>query len=215
MTRYPVATCEQRAHFRHGPVHAITAILQAHPHCGGRTPLVQAAPGVANRSKAATAHAMWRRRRCMRRANSRALTRIRSGAVDQAFVAGSFPGERVCLSDRPEKIRNERPHRPSALSCLSPYRTAAMKKKARTCVRALLSSNRCGALTRRQDQRAAIFQSFAISANFGSLIASNAFCAPALSPLRFSAMPSSICALSASDRPPFAMAFCSVGTALA
>ena len=39
----------------------------------------------------------------MRRANSRALTRIRPGAVDQAFVPGPFSGERVCLSARPRK----------------------------------------------------------------------------------------------------------------
>jgi len=28
--------------------------------------------------------------------------------------SGSSPGERVCVSARPEKTRNERPHRPSA-----------------------------------------------------------------------------------------------------
>ena len=123
---------------------------------------------------------------------------------------GSSPGERVCLSARPEKTRNERPHRTRVKS----GNDSANRNGAQTCARALFSRH-CDALARRLDQRAAIFQSFAISANFGSLTPSNAFCAPAFSPLRFSAMPSSISALSASDRPPLAMAFCSAAEAFA
>ncbi len=65
----------------------------------------------------------------------------------------------------------------------------------------------------RTNQREAVFQSLPTSANFGSLIASNALIAAALSPLRFSAMPSAICVPSGSDSPPFATAFCSVEAA--
>ena len=134
---------------------------------------------------------------CMRRADSRALARIRSGAVSQAF-------DPVVL-----------PERVSAFPSSGRTTGSNAMKKGHELASVPSSSPSTGALARRFDQRAAIFQSFAISANFGSLTSSNAFCAAALSPLRFNAMPSSISALSASVRPPLAMAFCSAADALA
>ena len=72
-----------------------------------------------------------------------------------------------------------------------------------------------GALSDLAGYREAVFQSRPISANLGSLIASNAFTAAAMLPCRLDAMPSSMLVASASGTRPRLNAFCNAADACA